>query len=74
MYLMCICMCNTFIRLYNDKFVVVQPIADRVALNLEIVSKKFQFSTKRTRIYHLLLGTNRKSHGQNYCSLETFQK
>ena len=26
---------------------IVQPIADRVALNLEILSKNFQFSTKR---------------------------
>ena len=42
----------------------VQPIADRVAQNLEIISKKFQFSTRRTRILmgfsHVLLGTNRK--------------
>jgi len=42
----------------------IQPIADRVALNLEIISKNLQFSTKRTWIYHLLLGTNCKSHGQ----------
>ena len=29
---------------------LVQPIADRVAQNLEIISKNFQFSTRRTRI------------------------
>jgi len=28
----------------------VQPIADRVAQNLEIISKKNYFSTRRTRI------------------------
>jgi len=28
----------------------IQPIADRVAKNLEIISKKFQFSTRCTRI------------------------
>ena len=27
-----------------------QPIADRVAQNLEIIFKNFQFSTRRTRI------------------------
>ena len=30
--------------------VYVQPIADRVAQHLEIISKNFQFSTRRTRI------------------------
>jgi len=29
---------------------VIQPIADRVAQHLEIISKNFQFSTRRTRI------------------------
>jgi len=29
---------------------VIQPIADRVAQNLEIISNNFQFSTRRTRI------------------------
>ena len=38
-----------------------QPIADRVAQNLEIISKNLHFSTRRTRIlmgfiiYHLVL-------------------
>jgi len=42
----------------------VQPIADRVAQHLEIISKNFQFSTRRTRIlmrfiiYHLKLIVN----------------
>ena len=59
---------------------LVQPIADRVAQNLEIISKKFQFSTRRTRILTgyiistmLLLGTNRKSHRQNSSLLKSFQ-
>jgi len=52
---------------------VVQSIADMVALNLELISKNFQFSTKRTNdFYHLLLGTNPKSHGQNSGSLKRF--
>ena len=29
---------------------MLQPIADRVAQNLEIISKNFQFSSRRTRI------------------------
>ena len=40
-------------------------IHDMVAQNLEIISQNFQFITRRTRIHHLLHGTNRKSHGQN---------
>jgi len=42
----------------------IQPIADRVALNLEIISKNFQFGTRRTRIlmgctmYYLVLIVN----------------
>ena len=31
-------------------FQKVQPSADRAAQNLEIISKNFQFGTKRTRI------------------------
>jgi len=43
---------------------VVQPIADKVAQNLEIVSKNFRFSTRHTRIltglviYNLVLIVN----------------
>jgi len=43
---------------------MVQPIADRVAQHLEIISKNFQFSTRRTRIlmgfitYYLVLIVN----------------
>ena len=29
---------------------IVQPIADRLAQNLEIISENFQFGTRRTRI------------------------
>jgi len=42
----------------------IQPIADRVAQHLEITSKNFQFSNRRTRIlmgfiiYHLVLIVN----------------
>ena len=49
----------------------LKPIADRVAQNLEIISKNFQFST---RIHHLFLSTNRKSHGQNSGWLKKMQK
>jgi len=47
----------------------VQPIADGVAQNLEIISENFQFSTRRTRIHHLFLGTHRESNVQNSGSL-----
>ena len=55
----------------------VQPIADRVAKNLEIISQNFQFCTRRTSILMgfiintmLIAGTNRKFHGQNSESLK----
>jgi len=57
--------------------VAVQPIADKVAQHLEIISKNFRLSTRRLDshgIDNLLLGTNRKSHGQNSGSLTTFEK
>ena len=57
-------MTYSHVHVWHDSFVYVcdmihsyicvtcfmQPIADRVAQNLEIVSKNFQFSTRRTRI------------------------
>jgi len=56
--------------------IFVQPIADRVAQNLKIISTHFHFGTRRTRILMgfvlstmLLRVTNRKSHGQNSGSL-----
>jgi len=38
----------------------VHPIADKMAQNLEIISKNFHFSTRRTRsiIYYLVLIVN----------------
>ena len=48
---------------FLQKF-IVQPIADRVAQNLEIISKNFQFSIRCTRIlmgliiYYLVLIVN----------------
>jgi len=60
------------LRVMNPEGSELQPMADRVAQNLEIISKNFQFSTRRTRIHHLLLGTNRQSHGQNSGSLKKF--
>ena len=36
------------VRMYV--WIYIQPIADSVAQNLEIVSKNFPFSTRRTRI------------------------
>ena len=60
---------------------MVQPIAKRVAQNLEMISKNFQFSIRHTRILMgfimstmLLPGTNRKSHGQNAGTLTKFYK
>jgi len=51
---------------WHDSFMcaILQPIADRVAQHLEIISKNFQFSTRRTRIlmgfiiYYLVLVIN----------------
>jgi len=50
----------------------VQPIAHKVAQNLDIISGKFQFITRRTGILMWFIistmslrGTNRKSHEQN---------
>jgi len=58
----------------------VQPNADRVLQNLEIISENFQFSTKRTRILMvciiftiLLLGTNHKCHGQSLVRKKGFR-
>ena len=58
----------------------VQPNADRVLQNLEIISENFQFSTKRTRILILciiftilLLGTNHKCHGQSLVRKKGFR-
>jgi len=48
----------------TDLYRFIQPIADRVAQNLKIISKNFQFSSRRTRIlmgfiiYHLVLIVN----------------
>jgi len=39
---------HAYMHLYIHKY--IQPIADRVAQNFEIISEKFQFSTRRTSI------------------------
>jgi len=44
-----------YVYTYTYIYVYVQPIADRVAQNLEIISKNFQFSTRRTRILMRLI-------------------
>ena len=52
-----------------------EPIADRVTQHLEIILKTFNFvpgNQDSSGIHHLLLGTNRKSHGHNSGSLEKF--
>jgi len=46
MYKSLLYICRSFLS-SNTSF--TQPIADRVAQNLEIISKYFQFSTRRTR-------------------------
>ena len=59
--------CVSHTSLYETlchRLCVIQPIADRVAQHLEIISKNFQFGTKRTRIlmgfiiYYLVLIVN----------------
>ena len=61
----------------HPSFMNVQPIADKVAKNLEIVVQNFQFCTRQTSILMgfvintmLIAGTNRKFHGQNSGSLK----
>ena len=71
----------THILLHVYIFTYIQSIVDRVAQNLEIISKNFQSNIRRTRI---LMGfimntmswhrTNRKSHGQTSDLLTKFQK
>jgi len=58
---------------YINKSCHVQPIADRVAQNLEIISENFPFQYQAYEdshgIYHehhSLAGNNHKSHGQNF--------
>jgi len=49
------------------------PIADRLAQHVEIISKNLHQAYQDSHgIYHLVLGTNHKSHGQNSGSLEKF--
>jgi len=74
----CVCVCVCVCVWERTKYfllagvIEVKPIADRVAQNLKIISKNFQFSTRRTRIYYLLLSTNRKHHVQNPGLLKEF--
>jgi len=42
--------CSSTLCMNVAQIVLQQPIADRVAQNLEIISKIFQFSTRRTRV------------------------
>jgi len=66
------------VLLYVNIHIYIQPIEDRVAKNLENISKNYQFSTR------ILMGciistmrspgTNRKSHGQNSSSSKKFEK
>ena len=64
-YVFWMCGCHELIgSTYMKKNTYVQPIADRVAQHLELISKNFQFSTRRTRIlmgfiiYYLVLIVN----------------
>jgi len=53
-----------YTHIFATTAIRIQPIADRVTQNLQIVSTKFQFSTRRTRIlvgfiiYYLVLIVN----------------
>jgi len=64
----------------KGRLAYVQPIADRVAKNLEIICKNCQLCSRRNRILIgfitsaiLLLGTNRTFHRQNSGALKRFQ-
>ena len=51
--LSCSLSCRTLVSSSQENvvpFSCVQPIADRVAQHLDLISKNFQFSTRRTRI------------------------
>jgi len=73
------CVCMRYVSVYERMYVwlyacvYVQPIADRVTLNLEIISKNFKFTTKCTNvlmrliIYYMVLIVN--PMGQNSGSL-----
>jgi len=41
-------------RIHPNTCVRIQPIADSEAQNLEIISKNFQFTTRRTMILYIL--------------------
>ena len=62
--MICVTCKARYIYIYIYIYVHIQPIADRAAQNLEIISKNFQFSTRRTRIlmefiiYYLVLIVN----------------
>jgi len=68
-------------RVYGVETPLPRSFLGGVAQNLEIISKNFQFNTRRTRILMgfiistmFLLGVNRKSHGQNSGTLSKFWK
>jgi len=74
---------RTYIHVYVCIYVFIctyRRLQVGLAQNLEIISKKIQFSTRPTRILltfiistMLLCGTNRKSHRQNSGFLKSFQ-
>ena len=55
------CVCMRYVCMYERMYVClhacvyVQPIADRVTLNLEIISKNLKFTTKCTNILMRLI-------------------
>ena len=72
---------HIYIYTYIHIYTYVQPIANRVAQNLENISQNLQLSTRHTRIFMvfiirttLLRSFNSKAHGQNSGSLENFKK
>ena len=54
----CVCAVIWVQELTTSHLSIIQPIADKVAQHLEIISKSLHFCTRRSRI-----GTNRKSEG-----------
>jgi len=71
----------TYTNLHETWCIYIQPIAHKVAQNLECVSQNIQFCTRRTWIFMgfiistmLWRGTQRKSHVQNSSTLSKLQK
>ena len=61
-------MSNVSNQTYLQKITLIQPIADSMAQNLEIFSKKFQFSTRCTRTPMVFIISTIFNFILRYCS------